>query len=889
MLEKIKQLILGNDYSIRERMIRIIIAFSAVSATLGILECMLVMKMSSFLIPVLGLLLVIMLFSFYVAFRYRKYKLASVMIELLVVGIIFPIMFFLSGGLEGGATVWYAIGIVFTYIMFQGRARIGFVAFCVVSYAATYVLGYLFPDWVVVMPTPMSAYVDSFFAVIMVGSIGGIIINLSLEMFEKEHAANMDKTRQLEESRDSKNSLLANMSHEIRTPINAIIGLNEMILRSNPSDEIAEYAGDIRIASKMLLTQVNDVLDLSRMEMDKMNIFPAKYDADSLFHEMIEFVRGECEKKNLELRLELDEKIPAVLVGDEKRLKQVILNLLDNAVKYTNKGGVTMTIQGENISDTEVMLTIIVSDTGIGIRKEDMAHLFDTFSRMDEKKNKHITGSGLGLSIVRQLLDLMGGEISVDSIYTKGSVFTVKVKQGVSSKLTIGAISIRERGLSSNVYKPAFEAPEARVLIVDDNRMNALVATRLLGATKVQVEVAETGEKCLEMTRKKYYHVILMDYLMPGMDGTQTMQTIRRQENGLCRESAIIALTGNTSEGIREQCMAEGFDGYVEKPIQSRALEMEILQFLSSDIVEYVEHEIVSGEGESGLQKIGIKKRKKILITADCACDISREQLEELGIELMYLYVRTPSGRFADTREIDMDSMSEWISVDHSDAFVESGTVEEYEEFFAEMLSGAEFVIHISLSAFTGKNYENAVAAAKGFNHVRVVDSAQVSCGFALLVMQAAKMANANCEPEVICDELERIKQTIQTRFIMPGAEIYYLRGQTRELTFKACKFFGLHLFVKVMPEKMKVVGLLAGDLQQARKQGIAWHLRRKHKINRDIVVVTHVGCTLEEQEWIKKEISKRIHFKQIIVQKASFTSASFSGTKSLAISHFEE
>lgn len=890
MWKKLMHIMRGEEYALRERMLRIIIIYGGLATVIAILECFLVMEINTFLIPILALLLVVMAVSFYAALKYRKYDPAAMAIGIIVIVLVFPGLFFMSGGLMGGPMVWFAFGIIYMFVMFQGVKLAVFLALTVLMYALTYGAAMCFPELIQPLPTQTAAYIDSFFSVILVGVTAGMILKAHMTVFEKEHELNLAQREQLEQSRHSQNVFFANMSHEIRSPINAIIGLNEMILRSNPSEEIAEYASDIQMAGKMLLAQVNDILDFSQMEMEKMKIIPARYHTEQMFGDLVEFIRAQREKKKLELRLDIDDKLPSVLVGDEKRIKQVILNLLDNAVKYTNEGYITLAAQGEVVGRNELILQISVADTGIGIRKEDMEHLYDIFNRADERKNARVVGSGLGLAIAKQLVDLMGGEITVDSIYTKGSVFTVKIKQIIGDRTPIGALSLKKRGgLGDSAYRPVFEAPEARVLIVDDNRMNSLVASRLLSATKVQIDVAESGAQCLEMTEKKYYHVILMDYMMPGMSGTETMKAIRKQENGLCRESAVIALTGNTLSGVREMCLEEGYDGYVEKPIQSKALEMEILQFLPSDIIEHLENDSVLVEGEGVLQRIGGRKRKKIYVTVDCACDISNEMLEKYDIKLMYLYIRTPDGRFADTREIDTDSLSEYVSSDRSDAFVESGTVEEYEEFFAEILTQAEYVIHLSLASNTGLNYKNAVTAAKGFDHVRVIDSEQVSCGLGLLTLIAAKMAQDGYSPEEICEELKKAKNRIQTRFIMPGAEIYFQRGQTREITVKACRFFQLHPLVKVNQKKMMVVGLLAGTLEQAWKQGIWWHLRRKRKISRDVVVVTHVGFSVKEQEWIRAEIQKNIPFQHVIMQKASFTSACFSGMKTVGISYLNQ
>ena len=347
-----------------------------------------------------------------------------------------------------------------------------------------------------------------------------------------------------------------------------------MILRTSPDGEIKEYAQDIQVAGKMLLNQVNDILDLSQMEMKKMNIVPVAYHTEKLFGELVELVRGQIAKKELDFFLEIDRNLPSVLMGDEKRIKQVLLNLLDNAVKYTEEGSVTLTVQGENSGENDIILKIQIADTGIGIHKEDMEHLYDSFNRLDEKKNMRIIGSGLGLAITKQLVDLMGGEITVDSIYTRGTTFSITLKQAVVDKKPVGAVQFMDRDVpEGETYQPSFEAPEARVLVVDDNNMNSMVAQRLLSATKVQVDIAGSGAECLEMTKKKYYDVIMLDYMMPVMSGFETLQAIRNQENGPCRETAIVALTGNTLSGARQMYVEQGFDGYIEKPIQGRQME----------------------------------------------------------------------------------------------------------------------------------------------------------------------------------------------------------------------------------------------------------------------------------------------------------------------------
>jgi len=890
MIKKIIQMIQGKGSDMRESMLRTILLIGGLATIVASTQCFFVMELdnSMMLVAVLIGLLVVMAICQVVAFRYRKYELAGTVIGLLLLVIVFPDLFYMSGGLEGGASVWLALGIIYVFLMFRGKKFWGFLALAIIMYVITYVLAVNYPELVVPMLSRKVAYGDSLFSVITVGMVAGGVLKVHMRIFEEEHKQNIAQRDELQKSRDARNVFFANMSHEIRTPINAIIGLDEMILRSNPSEEVRNYAQDIQIAGKLLLNQVNDILDLSQMEMEKMRIIPTQYRTENLIGELLEVVHVQMEKKKLELRLDIDHNLPSELWGDEKHIKQILLNLLDNAVKYTEEGYITFSAQGERVSANEIAIKFTVADTGIGIRKEDMEYLYDSFNRADEKRNTRIAGSGLGLAISKQLVDLMNGEITVDSIYKKGTVFTVTLKQRIVKGNPIGYVDFLKHGAGSVMaYKPSFEAPEARVLVVDDNRMNSMVATRLLEATKVQVDVAASGAECLELTKQKYYHVILLDYMMPGMNGPEVMNAIRKQANGLCKESPVVALSGNALASGRAAYLEQGFDGYVEKPIQGKNLELEILQFLPSDIIEAMESENESLVHSDPIRKIISKKRKKLYITADCACDIPQELLEKYEIKLMYLYIKTPEGRFADTREIEADSLAQYVTPDSSQAYAQSGTVEEYEEFFAEVLTEAEQVIHISVAAYTGVAYANALAAAKCFDHVRVIDSGLSASGMGLLTLWGAKLAKEGRSVENICKELEEVKYHIQTRLILPGTEIFYKNGRMGPVAAKFCKMFQLRPYIAMTPKKMKLFAVFTGSLEQVWRRAIRVHMLRKRKISTDIVYITHVGCSVKQQEWLKQEICKRVPFERVIMQKASFTNACNSGLEAISISYY--
>lgn len=887
MFGKFIDLFAGKNQELRERIFRTIVIFGGFAAILGTVESIFVHKIDNML-PAFLLLLAAIGIAMVTIFKYNKYNVAATILFFLIIAVMFPCLFFFGGGVHGAAPVWLALGILYAFLMFNNRNVGVYVTICTVIDGACYLLGYCYPELVTDMISEKMLYVDSYFAVVIVGLVSGLISKSQIYIYEEEHKLNLEQREELERSRDSRNAFFANMSHEIRTPINTIIGLNEMILRESGDEGIKAYARDIQLASNLLLGQVNDILDLSQMEVEKMKLVPVVYRVEELFGELFDLIRLRMERKGLEFSVNIDPAIPAVLLGDERRIKQVLLNLLDNALKYTDSGSVVLSAFGERCGEKELQLKISVADSGIGIRKEDMEYIYDAFNRFDESRNVRILGSGLGLAITKQLVDLMEGEITVDSIYKKGSTFTVILKQHIEEDIPIGEVDFQRSAVrEGEFYKPYFEAPEARVLVVDDSAMNAKVIKNLLSATKIKLDVADSGKECLEMTKQHYYHVILLDDMMPGMSGSETLAAIRKQANGLCQSSAVIALTANAAAGARERYQSLSFDGYVEKPIIGRSLETEILKYLPNDIIEYEEQDVLDKDKELPRQKASIKKRKKVCITADCTCDVPEELLEKYDIQLLYTYIETPNGRFLDVKEIDSDSLKKYLSKDNSTAYASSVTVEECEEFFAEMLTRAEKVIHISVASQVGRMYQMTKNAAKSFDHVTVIDSGQLSGGEGLLILHAAKLAAEGVAAEEICAEIERLKGNIKTCFLLPGASVYHQTGHMRAFFVRCCEIFQLHPMVIMKQKRIVPVALLGGTLESAWRSMIRWHLRNKKKIKPEIVFITHVNCSVKQLEYIVDEVKKRVPFKRIIVQKTSFTVACSSGLESIGISYF--
>jgi len=880
--------VFNEEYSSRERIFRLIIMAGFALSVLAIVVSAKIGNLLETLFPLL-VMFVSMSIGILLTFKYNKLDAASVLVAIALNVCAFPTMFFLCGAIESGASVWFVLGIIYLFMMYRGPRLVAFLILTVAVDVVTYFAAYMRPELVVPMESRSAIYIDSLFAVLATALTCGAIILFFMRQYEHERAVVIKQNEELEEASNSKNASFARISHEIRTPINTIVGLNEMILRENPTGTTADYARNIKSASKMLLSLVNDFLDLSRMESQRMEIFPAPYKTQSMIAELVDMMRVSMQEKGLDFFVEVDENLPSEVIGDEKRIKQILINILANAVKYTQEGSVTLTASGEKIDNNYVMLKISVADTGIGIRKEDIPHLYEMFSRIDEKNNIRVEGTGLGLSVAKQLLDLMGGEITVDSIYTKGTVFTIELQQEISDATPVGnnEFAVGSNGESEEGYKQLFEAPSARILLVDDNDLNVMVVKKLLEATKVEVDVATSGEECLEKTKQRYYHVILMDYMMPRMNGQETLKRLRIQENGLCRDSTVILMTANTLEETHRMMKDTRFDGYLEKPIDSKKMEETILRFLPNELVEYRKDVLPNNTKENEIRRISGRKRKTVYITTDCVSDLPLELIEKHDIKVMYLYIKTEHGRFADTIEISSDHLPQYMSENGINAYGDSSSVEEYEEFFADALTQAEQVIHISMAKNTGRSYMVAKAAAAGFDHVQVIDSGHISCGEGLLVLCAAMLAEEGYKSQEICERIEEMKHRVVSKYIMPSADTFAQRGRTSRVMANFCKWFMLRPVIAPVKSKVRVIGFMAGPLESAWRGFIRFHLHRKRKINTDVVIVTHSSCSVKEQEFIKNELLKFLPFKRIIMQKASFTNACSVGAKTIGISYY--
>lgn len=429
-----------------------------------------------------------------------------------------------------------------------------------------------------------------FMSLIVAGIVNSLITEQNhrlLDALRKEKRSQQEA----EAANMAKSSFLANMSHEIRTPINAILGMNEMILREEKDPAIRGYAGNIQASGNSLLSIVSDVLDISKIESGKLEIIPVDYEVNSLISDCCNMAAGRAKAKELELLVECADNVPMKLCGDETHIRQIIMNLLTNAVKYTEKGTVKLIVSGR-FTDGGFVLKVDVSDTGIGIAEENLPQLFTQFQRFDLQRNRNIEGTGLGLSIVKRLCDLMSGTITARSVLGSGSTFTVELPQKVVDSTPCGGVNLNYSAGAEHEYHHSFEAPEAKILAVDDLPVNLLVIANLLKETRIKIDTAGSGRECLDKCSQQKYDLILMDHMMPEMDGVQTFEKLHGDKSSPNFETPVIMLTANALAGMREQYMDVGFADYVSKPVRGAKLEEAIRRNLPESLIKPASPEI---------------------------------------------------------------------------------------------------------------------------------------------------------------------------------------------------------------------------------------------------------------------------------------------------------
>ena len=487
--------------------------------------------------------------------------------------VLFSSIFVTGGGYQGGMPFFFVFAVVFTAYMLDGWRMLVVALLELMFYTGLCLYAYWYPEQIVPFETEAMVVTDVIVGFVIVSAALGITMYIQTRMYRKQQRELEQARKEAETANEAKSAFLANMSHEVRTPIHMILGMNEILRRGSREEKTKNYSEKIEETGKMLLSLVDSVLDVSKIESGKMELTTAPYSTKELTDILALIGKTQCSKKNLEFHLELDEKLPEYLVGDLGHIRQIASNLLSNAAKYTERGSVTLKIE-ERPSQEErtILLFISVADTGTGIRKEDQENLFRAFTRLDTDSHQQIEGTGLGLTIVKKLSELMGGQIRVDSVYGEGSTFSVELPQKLLAP-----------GEETKRSEADFLAPGARLLVVDDNEGNRNLMQAFLAPAGIATDLAESGARCLELVQKNAYDAILMDYMMPDMSGLETLQKLKKLPQF---HTPVIALTADAGTETEKRLLRGGFAAFLTKPISRKQLLRAILNYLPTRLIQ---------------------------------------------------------------------------------------------------------------------------------------------------------------------------------------------------------------------------------------------------------------------------------------------------------------
>ena len=878
IFRKIKDQIFNADVHIRKRLFVLSVAITLVALLVILIEVILTDDNVLDWILLGGGVLITGLIA-WLAVKYNKIKFAAIWVSVSMGFVYVPISFFVGGGIHGDTPLWFLFSTLFMSMILSGKTKLFFLLAEAALAGVCYYIGYTYPEYI--QPnTERLAHQYSLIALLLTGLAVSLMIELEIRLYMRENRRADEQKKEIEALNASQNQFFSSMSHEIRTPINTIIGLNEMILREDISDEVAEDAANIRASSKMLLSLINDILDMSKFESGRMQLTETTYQLSTMLSDLVGMFWLRAKEKGLEFHVNVSPDLPVDLVGDDVRIRQVLINVLNNAIKYTKEGSVSLSVQCGAVTEERANLIFSVEDTGMGIKKEDIPYLFTAFKRVDEEHNRHIEGTGLGLSIVKNLVDLMGGSVKVNSIYTEGSTFIIEIPQKLAGQRRIGETDLEKKHATTRAegYKQRFEAPEARVLVVDDNASNLMVVTKLLRSTKIRIDTASGGEEALRKTINTAYHVIFMDHLMPEMDGIEAFQAIRNQTGGLCKASKVVILTANADEENRALYEKEGFDGYLTKPVTGDQLETELVRLLPAGMV------YMTGDNGEILEETvswmkSSRARRQVAITTESVADLPEELVKRYDIGVLPHKVRTGEGIFKDGLDIDTRGVLRYMEDSDNQVQPLAPDVKEHEAFFAKTLTGANNIIHISISEEVEQSgCPIAREAADAFENVTVFDSGHLSSGQGLLALTAARAAEEGRSREEILEILKKEKRRIHTSFIVDNMDFLARTKQVGPKIANVTKALMLRPVLALKHGKMTVSDVKMGSREDAWRKYIHTCLRYPGKIDRSILFVTYVGLTRKDMDWIREEIEKKMKFDEIYFQLASPAIASNCG-----------
>ncbi|MBQ3790882.1 MAG: DegV family EDD domain-containing protein [Lachnospiraceae bacterium] len=875
---------------IQERTFRLIGSIGLAALLLMLVVSVVIRESLPDILSILGAAVILSSIMF-LSLYFHRVQFGATVISILMIFFFLPLVYVSSGGMYGGTPMWFLFSAIFVCMVLRGKIRIILIMGAGLILALCYLLQWYYPRFIIAHSARM-AYADSLISTIIVGLMVSLMIFFELMLYTQEQELAMAQRRQIEEINRAQNRFFSNMSHEIRTPVNTILGLNEMIMREATSEEVVSDARSVQGAGRMLLALINDILDMSRIESGKMELVTGPYSTSDVLSEIVDMIWSRSREKGLEFHLDIDESTPKRLIGDDVRIKQILINLLNNAVKYTETGSITLTVETRRLPEPgQVQMIFTVSDTGIGIKKESIPVLFDVFRRMDETKTHYIEGTGLGLSIVKQLVDLMNGEITVNSVYTKGSTFRVAIPQEIADPEEIGTLNLLHGHMQPEIesYKQSFEAPTANLLIVDDNELNLSVAAKLLAATKMNIDTALSGKECLEKTQNKQYHLIFMDHLMPEMDGIACLAAIRDQKGGMNRSTPVVVLTANTGSENQALYRKSGFDGYLLKPVTGAQLEETVATYLPQQLLNRTGISTIH-TGEEQVVDV-YRKKQAICITTDSVCDMPAGMMKQQRIAVISYRIRTPEGIFVDQTETDTGEILSYMKGNPGKT-VEAiaPSIQEYESFFATQLVKADNIVHVSSRAADAVAWYNANEASKAFGNVTIVDSGQISAGIGIVALQAARFADTETLTVAELKELvHRYRANVVTNMVVDSTDRLFRTGRIRAREHSITKNLLIRPIYVPHGEGIRMRGFVGGPRKQYIERYLRNTLSNLEGFDLSTLYILSPDMVPEEAAQIEENIRKLAPYKEILFMQTSAASALAQGSGAVTIVKIRE
>lgn len=809
--------------------------------------------------------------------RAKRYSVGAVLCSTFMLIAVVPATVFAEGGVSGGGAVCILAMLTYVWVVNTGVWRTIFTCGMLIAAAAAHWFAYAHPDFLWSFDSQV-LHLHSLLNLIVIFALSALLIQVTHTIIERERAKVIAQKSEIEKLIAAQSVFFSKISHEIRTPINAIIGLNELTMRSEAPPAVLENAEAIQGASKILLALVNDVIDVSKISFGGIELDRSEYDTAEMLRDVVEMERRIATQKGLAFDLIIDGDIPAVMFGDASRIRQILINILSNAIKFTVHGSVSLMVRCERVSGDRVDAVFEVSDTGIGIKREEMSTLFSVFGRLDVVSNRNVEGSGLGLSIVKSLLELMGGTISVDSVYTKGSTFRVVIPQDRVGSDLMAIHDLYEHPANVAVERRTF-AQKHRLLIVDDNDMNRRVAHDLLALSGLESDTADSGQACLELTKTNAYDVILMDHFMPGMDGVETMHRIRAQNEGANTETPIIVLTANAEQN-EDNYRSLGFSAYLPKPIMPDVLERTIFSLLPG-------YQSPAAVARAPAARSLRRRKRRIMITAESVCDISAEMKERFGISTIPIPMILSDGRrYLDEVEIDARSLEKCLSAENITVATVSPSRDDYEKFFADKLTDAERIIHITLPGRDlGDEFSIAKEASSVFGSIDVVPAGAVSTGQGLLACLTSQRAMEGAGRDDLLSFVNKTKREISFNCFIGDPDIFASTRRLSPIARAMAKSLMLNPTISYVNDGMKLKRFEIGIGPDARQKFVERTLRRAPAIKGPIFV-TYAGISRDELDNIERMIRERFGFGDVVIIRASAGIFANSGAGTIAITY---